>query len=80
MDSEIDICAETSEITQTEPIITSPGYPNTSYPDNSDCIRVVRFQNITLIRIEFLDDFQLQNEIPYLCNNDFIEIRNGEDK
>ena len=57
-------------------IITSPGYPNTEYPAYQDCTRVVRFQEVTPFRIEFLGDF---DTVSCDSGSAFIEIKNGED-
>ena len=63
---------------QSEAIITSPGYPNTDYPKDLNCEKVIRFNERIPIRIEFLGDFQMYDYRD--CYYDFIEIRNGEDK
>ena len=63
-------------------IISSPGYPDTNYPKEADCLRVINFQKETPYRIEFLGDFQLEywsiHETKGFCA-DYVEIRNGVD-
>ena len=74
----IDICDETRVINQTGIILTSPGYPNSNYPPNLDCEKILRIEKKTTFRIEFIDKFYIQGSAYSDCKSDFIEIRNGE--
>ena len=55
----------------------SPGYP-ANYPEGKTCERVVRFEEKSSIRIEFLGEFEL--EMFKKGCFDFVEIRSGDDE
>ena len=76
---EVDICRTTSKINYSGVIIKSPGYPNSNYPNEQKCERVVRFNENKLITIEFFWDFDVEYCWDWdKCDCDFIEIRNGD--
>ena len=76
--TDIDICNGTSIINRTEVILSSPGYPDSDYPANKICERIIHFRDKIPFHVEFLGDFVLHEKRDG-CNGDFIEIRNGED-
>lgn len=55
-------------------ILHSPGYPNT-YPNNSDCVRILEAPPGFVLRLDFRDSFFIEPSDD--CKFDFLEIRDG---
>lgn len=55
-------------------ILHSPGYPNT-YPNNSDCVRILEAPVGFVLRLDFRDSFFIEPSDD--CKFDFLEIRDG---
>lgn len=55
-------------------ILHSPGYPNT-YPNNSDCVRILEAPQGFVLRLDFRDSFFIEPSDD--CKFDFLEIRDG---
>lgn len=55
-------------------VFHSPGYPNT-YPNNSDCVRILEAPAGFVLRLDFRDSFFIEPSDD--CKFDFLEIRDG---
>lgn len=70
----VDICDGPDEISSPS-FITSPEYPENNYPDDKDCERVIRFEEEKSAVIEFVGEFEIEDDPQ--CLYDYLEIRNG---
>ena len=59
-------------------ILTSPSYPD-EYPNNADCIYTISQPNGTSLILKVLL-FELNDEVNWNDNIDFLEIRDGHTK
>ena len=58
-------------------IIRSPGYPNTNYPHQRDCVWLIEVQNGRQIVLN-VTHFELENNSN--CRFDYLEIHNGREE
>ena len=77
LDTLVTFCDSTSdEVSLPETIIQSPNYPD-EYDNNVDCIVKVKLNEGDVVSLEILD-FHVHESFE--CENDFLEIRDGENQ
>lgn len=65
-----------TDVTAPGTSLSSPNYPK-RYPDNRECLTVIRFPQEQRISLEFLAFNVKKNSQG--CNEDWVEIRDGND-
>ncbi|XP_018351264.1 PREDICTED: uncharacterized protein LOC108753835 isoform X2 [Trachymyrmex septentrionalis] len=53
----------------------SPNYPE-SYPNSTDCVRILEADKGMLLKLDFRDEFKLEDSPD--CRFDFLEVRDGQ--
>ena len=77
LDTLVTFCDLTSnEVNLPETIIQSPNYPD-EYDNNVDCIVKVKLNEGEVVSLEILD-FHVHES--FQCENDFLEIRDGDNQ
>ncbi|XP_066603013.1 uncharacterized protein Neto isoform X4 [Prorops nasuta] len=53
----------------------SPNYPD-NYPNQTDCVKVLRADEGMLVKLDFRDEFKLEDSPE--CRFDYLEVRDGQ--